>query len=113
MFSLPFDLTPNQIRELEGLPKRVIIISKNCVKFSVDTIVCLESPVIQTMISNTTFKESKGTIRFVGIDDETLEQVIRFFYHKFLVRDSPSAQPFSFPPELALKVMMAADYLMC
>ena len=60
------------------------------------------------------FKEGKGEIELPEISTVVLEKVLQYFHYKVKHHGSKTPIPeFSVPPELALQVLIAADYLEC
>ena len=62
-----------------------------------------------------TFTETElGEIRFPEITAPILEKVCQYFYYKLQYTDSRDSVPeFKVPPELALDLLMASNYLDC
>ncbi|KAF0717323.1 Aste57867_2354 [Aphanomyces stellatus] len=60
------------------------------------------------------FSESKGEIRFPDIGASVLEKVIQYMYYKKRYSNSNARIPdFAIEPEIALELLMAANYLDC
>lgn len=60
------------------------------------------------------FAESSGEIRFPEITTPVLEKVIQYCYYKRRFENSRVPVPdFAIEPELALELLMAANYLDC
>ena len=60
------------------------------------------------------FKEGKGEIEFPEITTPVLERTIAYWMHKVKYHGSKLAIPeFSVPPEMALNILIAADYFEC
>lgn len=60
------------------------------------------------------FSESSGEIRFPEITTSILEKVIQYFYYKMRYTNSRVRVPeFDIEPEIALELLMAANYLDC
>ena len=58
------------------------------------------------------FAESQGEIRFPEITTPVLEKVIQYFYYKRRYQNSRVPIPeFHIEPEIALELLMAANYL--
>ena len=60
------------------------------------------------------FTESKGEITFPDISAPILEKVSQYMYYKTQYSDSTSRLPeFAIEPEIAMELLMAANYLDC
>lgn len=60
------------------------------------------------------FTESKGEITFPDISAPILEKVAQYMYYKSQYTDSTSRFPdFVIEPEIAMELLMAANYLDC
>ena len=60
------------------------------------------------------FSESSGEIRFQEISTPILEKVIQYFYYKLRYSNSQVRIPeFDIDPEIALELLMAANFLDC
>lgn len=71
------------------------------------------SGTIRAMLSGQ-FTESKGEITFPDISAPILEKVSQYMYYKTQYSDSTSRLPeFVIEPEIAMELLMAANYLDC
>ena len=60
------------------------------------------------------FSESRGEIRFPEISTAVLEKVLQYMYYKVRYTNSKTPIPeFRIEPEVALELLMAANYLDC
>lgn len=60
------------------------------------------------------FKEGKGEIELPEITTPVLERTIAYWMHKVKYHGSKLAIPeFVVPPEMALNILIAADYFEC
>jgi transcription elongation factor B subunit 1 len=58
------------------------------------------------------FAESRGEIRFPEISTNILEKVIQYFYYKVKYTNSTVRIPeFQIEPDIALELLMAANFL--
>ncbi|OWZ08931.1 Transcription elongation factor B polypeptide 1 [Phytophthora megakarya] len=81
-----------------------IYISRKC---------AMVSGTIRAMLSGQ-FTESKGEITFPDISAPILEKVSQYMYYKTQYSDSTSRLPeFNIEPEIAMELLMAANYLDC
>jgi len=72
------------------------------------------SGTIKNMLSGPgDFSENQeGTVRFRDINSNILEKVIQYFYYKQKYTNSTSTIPdFTIEPEIALELLMAANFL--
>ena len=66
------------------------------------------------LLSPDAFKEGKGDIELPEISSQVLERTIAYWMHKVKYHGSKLAIPeFVVPPEMALNILIAADYLEC
>jgi len=71
------------------------------------------SGTIKAMLGGS-FSESSGEIRFQEISTPILEKVIQYFYYKIRYSNSSVRIPeFDIDPEIALELLMAANFLDC
>mmetsp|Transcript_16630 Transcript_16630/g.30130 ORF Transcript_16630/g.30130 Transcript_16630/m.30130 type:complete len:114 (-) Transcript_16630:30-371(-) len=97
----------------EGTSPYVKLISKEGHEFYVDRKCAMISGTIKAMLSGG-FMESKGEIRFAEIRGAILEKVIQYVYYKVRYSKGNVAPPeFEIEPEIALELLMAANYLDC
>lgn len=74
----------------------------------------MASGLIRTMLTNTSFAESKGEIEFPEIPSLILEKVIQYLHYKVKYANSRVPIPeFPIAPEIALELLMASNYLDC
>mmetsp|Transcript_20143 Transcript_20143/g.56949 ORF Transcript_20143/g.56949 Transcript_20143/m.56949 type:complete len:103 (+) Transcript_20143:75-383(+) len=91
----------------------VRLISSEDHVFVVERKYAMVSGTIKSMLSGS-FAESKGEVRFPEIRTAVLEKVIQYFHFKLKYTNSKVPIPeFSIPPELALDIMMASNFLDC
>merc|ERR1712099_145455 len=71
-----------------------------------------QSGTIRSMLSSGKFMESgKGRIVFKEIEGKILEKVIQYFYYKTKHANSTTPPEFKIEPNLALDLLIAANYL--
>eukprot|EP00953_Heterococcus_sp_UTEX-ZZ885_P028143 15017-Heterococcus_DN1.PRE.4 len=91
----------------------VKLISAEKAEFWVDRDCVMISGTIKAMLSGS-FAESKGEISFAEIRTVILEKVIQYMYYKVRYTNSKVRTPeFNIEPELALELLMAANFLDC
>ncbi len=90
------------------------ITSSDGKEFFIDREVAKGSGTIKTMLESQ-FYESKGEIQFQEIPGNILEKVIQYLYYKAQYTNSTSKviTNFEIPPEMALELLMASNYLEC
>jgi transcription elongation factor B subunit 1 len=82
-------------------------------EFFVDRRCAMVSGTIKAMLQSQ-FAESRGEVRFPEIPGIILEKVIQYLYYKVRYANSSQRVPtFEIPPEIALELLMAANYLDC
>eukprot|EP01112_Ceratiomyxa_fruticulosa_P001247 TRINITY_DN1126_c0_g1_i3.p1 TRINITY_DN1126_c0_g1~~TRINITY_DN1126_c0_g1_i3.p1 ORF type:complete len:106 (-),score=17.20 TRINITY_DN1126_c0_g1_i3:85-402(-) len=95
-------------------PDTVKLISADGHEFIVDRKAALVSGTIKSMLSGPgTFTEQQlGEINFREISTPILEKVIQYFYYKIKYTNSTIEIPeFPIEPEIALELLMAANFL--
>ena len=91
----------------------VKLISAEGHEFYIARTCAMVSGTIKAMLSGH-FAESQGEIRFPDINALILEKVIQYMYYKKKNSNSNSRIPdFNIEPEIALELLMAANYLDC
>ncbi|GMF12091.1 unnamed protein product [Phytophthora lilii] len=109
------------LRSAEG---HEIYISRKCAMVSGTIRAMLSGACIATLVLATCigadcvcagqFTESKGEITFTDISAPILEKVSQYMYYKTQYSDSTSRLPeFVIEPEIAMELLMAANYLDC
>lgn len=89
------------------------LISAEGHEFYVDRRCAMVSGTIRAMLESQ-FAESRGEVRFPEIPGIVLEKVIQYLFYKIRYANSSQRIPnFDIPPELALELLMAANYLDC
>lgn len=72
------------------------------------------SGLVRTMLSSDAFTEAGGKIEFPEISGRILELVIHYCFYKLKHNNSRVPIPeFRIPPECALEVLAAANYMDC
>mmetsp|Transcript_9862 Transcript_9862/g.29672 ORF Transcript_9862/g.29672 Transcript_9862/m.29672 type:complete len:110 (+) Transcript_9862:230-559(+) len=93
----------------------VKLISAEGFEFLVDyKAACVSATVKNMLTSQGAFAEKElGEIRFPEISTPTLEKVCQYFYYKLRWANAPSKDipEFKVAPEMALELLMAANYL--
>ncbi|GAB5035344.1 transcription elongation factor polypeptide 1 [Nannochloropsis oceanica] len=99
---------------MEEEPSKYIkLISAEGHEFIVDRKCACVSKTIEAMLAGG-FTESKGEIKFPEISTNILEKVIQYLYYKVRYTNSNSKVPdFKLEPEMALELLMAANFLDC
>jgi Skp1 family, tetramerisation domain len=89
------------------------LISAEGHEFIVDRRCAMVSGTIKAMLSGQ-FAESRGEVRFPEIPGVILEKVVQYLYYKVRYTHSSQRVPnFNVEPEIALELLMAANYLDC
>lgn len=93
----------------------VKIISSDDHVFYVDRKVAMASSgTIKAMLLSTFKESSKNEIRFPEIPSHVLEKVLQYCFYKQRFTNSPTPIPeFSIEPEIAVELLMAANFLDC
>lgn len=91
----------------------VKIVSAEGHEFVINREIAMSSGTIRAMLEGS-FSEKSGEINFPEISTQILEKVIQYFYYKMRYTNSHVRVPeFKIEPEIALELLMAANYLDC
>ena len=98
------DAAPSQYVKLISAEGHEVVVDRQCAQ---------TSGTIKAMLSGS-FTESSGEIKFPEISTPILEKVIQYFYYKASYKNSQVRIPeFAIEPEVALELLMAANFLDC
>ena len=90
------------------------LISSEGHEFIVEKNVANASATIKVMLESSFAESKQGEIRFQEISGLILEKVIQYLYFKVRYGNTNEKIPvFDIPPELALELLMASNYLDC
>merc|ERR1711934_1351189 len=98
----------------EKPPAVVKLISSDGYEFVIEREAAMVSGTIKNMLSSPgMFVESSGEITFPEIPAVVLEKVCQYFHYKLKFTNStqPQIPEFMIEPEVALELLMAANYL--
>jgi len=94
--------------------KYIKLVSKDGHEFIVDRKCANSSGTIKAMLEGSFSETRTGEIKFPEIDTAILEKVIQYFHYKMRYTNSHVRVPeFHIEPEIALELLMAANYLDC
>lgn len=89
----------------------VTLISRDGFNFEIARDAALVSGTLRGML-NTSFRESStNTIRLHELDATLLEKVIEYLYYNLKYKDVVDVPDFDIPTEMALELLVAADFL--
>eukprot|EP00904_Undaria_pinnatifida_P004059 jgi/Undpi1/13654/HiC_scaffold_9.g03308.m1 len=92
----------------------VKLVSAEGAEFWVDRKCAMVSGTIKAMLSGGFGEAASGQVHFAEISTPILEKVIQFVYYKVRYTNSATRIPeFHIEPELALELLMAANFLDC
>mmetsp|Transcript_5872 Transcript_5872/g.6728 ORF Transcript_5872/g.6728 Transcript_5872/m.6728 type:complete len:101 (-) Transcript_5872:333-635(-) len=97
-----------------GKPDTVKLVSAEGFEFVIDYRAACVSNTIKNMLSSQgNFTETElGEIKFPEISTPILEKVCQYFYYKLRYTNCPDVIPeFKIEPEIALELLMAANFL--
>ncbi|KND00445.1 elongin C [Spizellomyces punctatus DAOM BR117] len=100
----------------EVMAETVKLVSSDGFEFVIDRKCAMASGTIKNMLSSPgQFTESvQNTVNFRDIKAVILEKVCKYLYYKVRYTNSTSEIPdFVIEPEIALELLMAADFLDC
>merc|ERR1711904_617045 len=95
-------------------PRVVKLISSEGHEFIIEKDAAMVSGTIKNMLSAPgMFVESSGEITFPEMNSQVLEKVCQYFHYKLKYTNStqPQIPEFMIEPEIALELLMAANYL--
>ncbi|CAM9431351.1 unnamed protein product, partial [Discosporangium mesarthrocarpum] len=94
--------------------KFVKLVSAEGAEFWVDRKCAMVSGTIKAMLSGGFDEASSGMVHFQDISTPILEKVIQFVYYKAREKQDATRIPeFHIEPELAVELLMAANFLDC
>eukprot|EP01117_Protostelium_nocturnum_P000368 TRINITY_DN1042_c0_g1_i1.p1 TRINITY_DN1042_c0_g1~~TRINITY_DN1042_c0_g1_i1.p1 ORF type:complete len:102 (+),score=32.34 TRINITY_DN1042_c0_g1_i1:110-415(+) len=99
---------------MSGEIETVKLVSVEKHEFILDRKAAMVSGLIKSMLSGPGgfTEQQKGVIEFQEISTPILEKVIKYFYYKLKYTNSTSEIPeFQIEPEIALELLMAANFL--
>ncbi|KAH0605465.1 uncharacterized protein H6S33_004687 [Morchella sextelata] len=91
----------------------VVLISNDGFRFVVRKSAAMSSPAIKSMLDKrSNFAEAReNKIVFQNMSAVILEKVCEYFYYNEKYRDAKDVPDMEIPPELALELLMVADFL--
>lgn len=90
----------------------VTLISRDGFKFVIPKEAAMISSTLRAMVDVPYFKESqKGKIRLHEIDGVVLEKVCEYLCYNYKYQNTIDPPEFDIPPEMALELLVAADFL--
>jgi len=90
----------------------VKLISAEGQEFIIDRKAAMVSGTIKSMLFGGFTEQTLGEINFREISSQILEKVVQYFYYKLKYTNSTSDIPeFPLEPEIALELLMAANFL--
>ncbi|KAH3671014.1 hypothetical protein OGAPHI_000725 [Ogataea philodendri] len=95
----------------EEVSPYVTLISNDGFQFLISKDAALVSGTLKGML-NTSFQESStNTIKLHELDGVLLEKVIEYLYYNLKYKESVDVPEFDIPTEMALELLVAADFL--
>lgn len=92
-------------------PAYVRLVSNDGHTFVVSKDVASVSGTLQNMLSDTFEEGQTNTIKLHDIDGTVLEKVVEYLYYNRKWTDSVDVPEFAVPTEMALELLVAADFL--
>ena len=100
--------------DVEGSSSFIKLISAEGHEFIVDRNVAIASGTIKIMLESSFAESRQGEIKFQEISSQVLEKVIHYLYYKVRYGNTNEKVPvFDIPPDIALELLMASNYLEC
>ncbi|AQZ14983.1 ELC1 (YPL046C) [Zygosaccharomyces parabailii] len=94
------------------MPEVTLISSDNC-EFSISREAAMVSPTLKAMLEGP-FKEKNGRIELPGIEGNVLAKTVEYLQYNLRYRAQSNQEDipeFEIPTEMALELLLAADYL--
>lgn len=89
----------------------VTLISGDGFKFVLEKDVALESGTLSKMLTGEFEEATRGKVELGSIDGAVLEKVVEYLHYHAKYKDIIDAPEFDVPTEMALELLVAADYL--
>jgi len=106
------DVTAPQENKKKFEVETVKLISADAHEFIIDRKCAMVSNTIRSMLSGTFTEAELGEVNFREISAPILEKVVQYFYYKTRYNNSATENPeFPIEPEIALELLMAANFL--
>ncbi len=97
--------------DLEEPSPYVTLISSDGYTFQITREAAMVSGTLKGML-NTSFQESStSTIKLHELDSQLLEKVVEYLYYNLKYKDNVNIPEFDIPTEMALELLVAADFL--
>ncbi|AQZ10714.1 ELC1 (YPL046C) [Zygosaccharomyces parabailii] len=91
----------------------VTLISSDKREFSISREAAMVSPTLKAMLEGP-FKEKNGRVELPGIEGNVLAKTVEYLQYNLRYRAQPNQEDipeFEIPTEMALELLLAADYL--
>lgn len=92
----------------------VTLVSSEHMEFSIPKEVAMVSSTLRVMLEGP-FKEKSGHVELPGIEGNVLAKVVEYLQYnsqyKYANKDQEDVPEFEVPTEMALELLLAADYL--
>lgn len=92
-------------------PEYCTLISRDNFSFTILRSAAAVSGTLKSLLSSNFAESSTGVIRLESIDGVLLEKVCEYLYYHLAWRDAKEPPEFVIEPELALNLLVAADFL--
>lgn len=87
------------------------LISSDGFQFTILRDAACVSGTLRSLLGSTFSESATGIVRLESIEGVLLEKVCEYFYYHLKYRDAKEVPEFQFGPELALNLLVAADFL--
>ncbi|VEU22427.1 DEKNAAC103353 [Brettanomyces naardenensis] len=95
----------------EEISKYITLVSNDGFSFQISREAAMVSGTLRGML-NTSFQESStNTIKLHELDSLLLEKVIEYLYYNLKYKEFVDVPEFDIPTEMALELLVAADFL--
>lgn len=89
----------------------VTLISSDGFQYSITKEAAYISGTLKNMLSNSFQEASTNTIKLHDLDSTILEKVVEYLYYNLKFKDVVDVPEFDIPTEMALELLVAADFL--
>lgn len=103
--------TYNSTSEEDNVSSYVKLISNDGFSFIISKETASISGTLKNMISDTFEEGMTNTIKLHDIDGQVLEKIVEYLYYNDKYKDCIDIPEFNVPIEMALELLVAADFL--
>jgi transcription elongation factor B subunit 1 len=103
--------TVDIVDDTENASSYITLVSGDGFRFCISKEAASISGTLKNMLSETFEEGTTRTVQLPDIDGAVMEKVVEYLYYNAKYRDSVDVPEFSVPTEMALELLVAADFL--